>query len=401
MVFYTIHFEACHARGIASNDNEWRETLNEVKNFQSPKKMRELFAIICALNVPANALVLWNEFEEYLNEDFRQNYSGEIASNRALLEIEDILLAHNVTCESLGLPTPTRLPDEVQTDPLYFDEQQFLFNELYTNANQEQRNIIDMVLRQVQYHDTGSNVFCLTAHAGCGKTFLQTALIHKLNALNLSCIATAFSGIASTLLLNGKTLHNVFKLPIPILDNSVANINLNSAHGRFMDNQNKHKIFAGKTILLCGDFRQILPVVPHGSRAILIENCVTSWNEFQSFHRVTLTQNMRALPHEIEFVEFLKRIGNGTEKVYPQFGQDIIEIPHHLLGNINNIISEIFGNIADNILSEHMLTSVILAPTNEDYNFINEDILNRIPGEEKVYYSSDKLICDDQAWQRE
>ena len=36
-------------------------------------------------------------------------------------------------------------------------------------------------------------VFCLTAHAGCGKTFTQTAIIHKLNSLNLSCIATAFS----------------------------------------------------------------------------------------------------------------------------------------------------------------------------------------------------------------
>ena len=38
------------------------------------------------------------------------------------------------------------------------------------------------------------------------------------------------------------------------------------------DENDKHKPFGVKTILLCGDFRQILPVVPHGSRATLIEN---------------------------------------------------------------------------------------------------------------------------------
>ena len=38
------------------------------------------------------------------------------------------------------------------------------------------------------------------------------------------------------------------------------------------DENDKHKPFGVKTILLCSDFQQILPVVPHGSRATLIEN---------------------------------------------------------------------------------------------------------------------------------
>ena len=63
-----------------------------------------------------------------------------------------------------------------------------------------------------------------------------------------------------------------------------------------------------KTILLCGDFRQILPVIPHESRGTLIENCVTSWHEFSHFHKITLTRNMRALSNEIEFVGFLKKL---------------------------------------------------------------------------------------------
>ena len=73
------------------------------------------------------------------------------------------------------------------------------------------------------------------------------------------------------------------------------------------DENDKRKPFVGKTILLFGDFWQILPVIPLESRRTLIENCVTSWHEFSYFHKITLTRNMRALSNEIEFVEFMKK----------------------------------------------------------------------------------------------
>lgn len=75
--------------------------------------MSHLFAFICALNIPANALALWNEFKEYLAEDFSREYNQETAFNITLLEIEDILLGHNVTCEALGLPIPHEMPNSI------------------------------------------------------------------------------------------------------------------------------------------------------------------------------------------------------------------------------------------------------------------------------------------------
>ena len=93
------------------------------------------------------------------------------------------------------------------------------------------------------------------------------------------------------------------------------------------DENDKRKPFGGKTILLCSDFRQILPVIPHGSRGTFIKNCVTSWHEFPFFHKITLTQNMRALSNEIEFEEFLKNIGNDEAPQFPHYGESIIEIP--------------------------------------------------------------------------
>ena len=101
----------------------------------------------------------------------------------------------------------------------------------YETANIEQRNLMDHANCEVLYHDTKSNVFCLTAHAGCGKT----ANIPKLNSVNLRCISTALSGIVSTLLFGSRTLHNVFKLPIPILENYVANITPNSSFSCYIN----------------------------------------------------------------------------------------------------------------------------------------------------------------------
>jgi PIF1 helicase. len=45
------------------------------------------------------------------------------------------------------------------------------------------------------------------------------------------------SSLSSRRMDNGseRTLHNVFKLPIPILKNSVANITANSSYGRFIN----------------------------------------------------------------------------------------------------------------------------------------------------------------------
>lgn len=164
-----------------------------------------------------------------------RDYNKEVSLNRALLEIEDILNVHNLLCQQLRLPVPTYSQRTDEANAIDTIEQEFLFCEHYQDANIEQRNLIDRVIREVLHHDTGSNVFSLTAHAGCGKTFTQTAIIHKLNSLNLRCIATAFSGIASTLLLGGRTLHNVFKLPIPVLENSVANVTANSSYGRYIN----------------------------------------------------------------------------------------------------------------------------------------------------------------------
>ena len=77
------------------------------------------------------------------------------------------------------------------------------------------------------------------------------------------------------------------------------------------------------------------------------------------------TRDMRALLNEIEFVEFLKRIGNDEAPQFPQFGKRIREIPKQLIGDKNNIINEVYGNISENIHSDNIMDPVILTYKND------------------------------------
>jgi hypothetical protein len=46
--------------------------------------MRNVFGYICALNVPANTLALWDEFKVYPIEDFLRLYNEEASFNRVI-----------------------------------------------------------------------------------------------------------------------------------------------------------------------------------------------------------------------------------------------------------------------------------------------------------------------------
>ena len=53
-----------------------------------------------------------------------------------------------------------------------------------------------------------------------------------------------------------------------------------------------------------------------------------------------------------------------------------------------------YGNISENILSDYILDPVILASKHDDCNWINTDIVNQIPGEQRIYHSYENIICD-------
>jgi ATP-dependent DNA helicase PIF1 len=81
--------------------------------------------------------------------------------------------------------------------------------------------------------------------------------------------------------------------------------------------------FAGKTILLCGDFRQILPVVTRGGQGTKMRVCINNCEFWQVVETLHLTKNERvnqrilSLSDEKEkiaarnFASFLLQMGEG------------------------------------------------------------------------------------------
>ncbi|KAK4397568.1 hypothetical protein Sango_1593400 [Sesamum angolense] len=90
--------------------------------------------------------------------------------------------------------------------------------------------------------------------------------------------------------------------------------------------------FGGKVVVFGGDFRQVLPVVPKATihqtiSASLVRSYL--WTRMKKFK---LTINMRA-KNDIEFSEFLLRVGNGEE---PTDTEGNIRIPEEMIVKYDN-----------------------------------------------------------------
>ena len=108
----------------------------------------------------------------------------------------------------------------------------------------------------------------------------------------------AFTGIAATLVPQGKTVHKIFKLPVPLHSDSSSNIKLESQDATYLkeidifiwdevpmapryamevmdrtlrDVMNNDLLFGGKIVVLGGDFRQLLPIKVHGTRCEIVD----------------------------------------------------------------------------------------------------------------------------------
>ena len=216
----------------------------------------------------------------------------------------------------------------------------------------------------------------------------------------------------------GQTIHSLFKLPVPILDTNVCNISpvskeaqklreidliildeasmipthaLHAIDRLLRDITNNDVLFGGKVFLLGGDFRQVLPVVPRGSRAMILDTCLKRFHHWTNIKKFHLTQNMRAGVGEQDFSRWLLKLGNGELKSCEN-QEDQVEIPDQCAAAEGRIVQEVFKELDE----ESIASSVILSPKNEDTMTINDEVLDMLPGEHAIYYSADSVITEDE-----
>ena len=418
---FNTFMEACIARELITTDSDWRKCLQEASQWQMPYQLRELFAMLIIWSKMTITQELFREFEVELSEDHAHRLPQtmtleERQQSAALLawdDINDILKKQGHSgLDSIGFPKPTfSIPFTVEPSipHRYID---INLEQDIAKLNEDQRCIYDDIIMAVKKNDTNKRYF-VDGPGGTGKTFLYTIIIRTLKSIGRSCICVAWTGIASLLLPDGTTVHNRFKLPLCISKTTVLNIKgqskeadeirnatailwdeatmasavaLDTIDKGMRDIMNTDQPFGGKLMLLGGDFRQVLPVVPGASRNYQILSSIKhskTWATFQIRH---LRRNMRTNPDEVAFAKWILQVGNG------ELGEDL-ELPKDCIV-YSNLIDKMFGMTIDTRKTRQFTSTVILAPTNKDCDILNKDINDRILGKCLEYQSVD--VVDDE-----
>ena len=331
---YDTFEAACRARGLLIDDTEWDRTLSDAATTASPRQMRELFVTILANCEPSDPCQLWDDYKEYMSEDFLfvHDLSVRLAEQYALKDINDSLLRnYRLAVSSFGLSLVADLPDITDSNNIDPYEELLTSEHAYEQMNSDQRLIFDTIMNEIR--EFGPNlstdrprVFFIDAPGGTGKTFVFNTIISAVLAQNHKVASCAWTGCAGNLIRLGRTVHNLFKLPVPILETSTCNVTPTSKQAEFIrslsvilideasmiplhalsamdlmlrDVTGNNVPFGGKLLLFAGDFRQILPVVPRAQPAGILENCINRSPLWEHFTQFILTQIMRARPGEI------------------------------------------------------------------------------------------------------
>ena len=166
------------------------------------------------------------------------------------------------------------------------------------------------------------------------------------------------------------------------------------------------KPFGGKIFIFGGDFRQILPVIPHATRADIVSASLSRSFIWRYLKIMKLTTNMRLNYSsnsqdnlkQKEFAEFLLKIGNGKYPIKTNT-ENTINLPLNMVmskGKLADLIDFVYPNLAENSGNiNYMVNRAILTPKNTDVSIISDMVISRIPGKVKIYPSADSTDSAD------
>jgi ATP-dependent DNA helicase PIF1 len=360
----------------------------------------------------------------------------EQLKNYALAEIEALLQCSGKSLKNYsGMPRPEAgllrdvgnrlIYDELNYDRLSLCKEH---SELMSTMTTEQRGIYDKIMGRITGNKPG--FFFLYGYGGTGKTYIWRALSAALRSKGEIVLTVASSGIASLLIPGGRTAHSRFGIPLNVDEYSTCEIRPRDPEAHLIRRakliiwdeapmmhkhcfeavdrtlkdimKDKRFPFGGKVVVLGGDFRQILPVIPKGTRHEIVKATINSSHLWQHCEVLTLTTNMRLLSgctdYEVEerrrFSEWILGVGDGSigdaddDCIKIQIPPDLLihAFPDPLAAIVDSTYPNLLQNMDD---PSYFQERAVLAPKNVIVDEINEYILNLIPGEEKIYFSYD------------
>ncbi|XP_057310674.1 uncharacterized protein LOC130648635 [Hydractinia symbiolongicarpus] len=296
---------------------------NEAVNSQMPRQLRQLFAVILTHCEPSNPFTLWTRYKDAMYEDYIRQMNEEHAEYRLL---QDINSMNYPPAENIDVAMEAERASQLRAQ--LTDEQTALANA-----------VIEAVVNVANNAAQNNRLFYLEGAGGSGKTFTYNYFISELTGRGFQVGTAAFTGIAATLLKKGTTIHRLFRLPVPIVENSTCNITPVSAYAAelrqkslflldeasmipkhafhaidrlLQDICNNELPFGGKVVLLGGDFSQLLPVVRKGKATEIVDICLKSSPLWHLVTEFRLTRNMRTRPGEQQFAAWLLQLGKSV-----------------------------------------------------------------------------------------
>ncbi|XP_016177755.1 uncharacterized protein LOC107620044 [Arachis ipaensis] len=293
-IIYAMYRDACFVLGLLQDDKKFIDAVKEASSWASGSYVRRLFVIILTSNNISRPKHVWDRCWHELSDDI-------LYRQRAVMNMRELTMSD----------------DEIK--------QLCLMD-------------IDKIL-----HSYGETL----------KDYPPMPLATEVDSsLGDIVLNVASSGIASLLLPNGRTAHSRFKILLNITEDSVCNIKPGSPQAmlllkakliiwneapmvsrhcyealdkylgdimRCSPTYSKDFSFGGKMVVLGEDFRQILPVIPRGSRQDIVHLTLNSSYLWKFCQVLKLTKNMRLSigtttsdqDETEQFGEWLLKVGDG------------------------------------------------------------------------------------------
>ncbi|XP_057746540.1 uncharacterized protein LOC130965797 [Arachis stenosperma] len=434
--------EAFSTMEFLIDDKEYISAIKEVVEVASATQLRRLFVMLLLYGSMGRPLHELQYPDLMMNQDELQIFF--------LLEIEKLLQSNGKSLRNyVGMLVPNDSLVSQFSNLMLLRELQYdtvsLTREHDANIlklNEQQRTVYDRIIDCVSNKRLrGIDSFLCTGLVALEKLFLYKVLSARLRHEKMIVINVASSGIASLLLPSSKMAHSMFNIPVELTEDTVCWIEKDSAKAEVVrladliiwdevpmtnklafemldrtlrdimvsvSDKNKDLPFGGKVVVLGGDFRQVLPIIPKGSRAEIVMASINSsvlWKYCEVLH---LTKNMRltigleqSTAQELKsFSDWILQIGEGrygtvvNDKLFVDISSDLI-IP--VLENpVEDIVNTIYPNLVQNFSDPSFFQDrAILAPTVNNVKEINNYIVDLFPGEEKNYLSADSICGSD------
>ncbi|KAK3916670.1 ATP-dependent DNA helicase, partial [Frankliniella fusca] len=377
----------------------------------NPRALRYNFCIVIKFCQPSSASALWEHFKDHLSEDFapRGTNPTEVRHTVALYHIARLMVELDMMYSKTDLPLVNEeqyadyIAANVCADEVFFNAEQLLQD--VQKLRPQQNFVFDKIVTQIQNAgEIDSNLFMLLGAGGVGKTFLFNTIIKYCKVNKIPFGACAYTGIAATLLLEGKTSHKLLGIPIKQTDglqylSSISSQSDSAARLKEMkviiwdEISMVHKwqlelvdLSLKKLTGIDKPFANKLTIL--SGRNTTVESCITSSKLWEHFKIFEMTHNISA-EEDPGFAAWLLKVGDGTAN-HPGTSRVDLE-PDMYVENLDILIQKTFPEGPENATGDE----VILTPLNRDMRYLNDKVAELLPGQSKTYLSYNKFHPDD------